>query len=71
MIRVMWKLSEVEAESAKWAYRSFPIAKQDYSIQLMQDLWPINLQLKKSKHPLPMIEDTIVKIRTFCWVRLI
>ena len=67
-IGTMRKLSGVETESAKWAFGAFPVAKQDNSICLVHDFCSINSQLKRSEHPLPMIEGTLVNIGTFCWV---
>ena len=67
-IGTMRKLSGVETESAKWAFGAFPVAKQNNSICLVQDFCSINSQLKRSEHPLPMIEGTLVNIGTFCWV---
>ena len=58
----MQKACRVEAKSAKWSFGAFPVAKQDNSICLVQDSWPI---IKRSEHPLSMIEDTFFNIVCF------
>ena len=36
-IGAMWKLSEIEAKSEKWAFGAVPAAKHDNSICFVQD----------------------------------